>query len=287
MQCVSRGEVVVMRVLYMNSVKATQAVVLGVVLLGRIASGFEVDTMDTTSSATYDALFQLIQVSAQLAQLEEEKAKKIERVDSSQKVNSNFGSSALPAAKIATEDFSKKALQVQKLGDLGGTPFGATSGKSTFGKTDSDSSFKSLTAERNPIAIEPYYDEPNLYAENPEEMNLEQMVEFDRKWNDLEKEMSKLAQKETPFENGDYKAYEKAKTLFQKNDKLIARLDEVDEKFTQNAKELFVKHSWRDMDKVGKRPFERFIERQEAKEVFPYPKGQEPKPEIHRGEKSH
>ena len=75
--------------------------------------------------------------------------------------------------------------------------------------------------------------------------------------------------------------------LFAKHEKLILKLNDFEEGFVQNAKELFTNYSWRDMDKAGKRPYEAFIEKQESKTRFPYPKGKEPKPQIHQEGISH
>lgn len=259
--------------------KGVLALVLSLSLFTKPVLCYELDNFDASSSSTYDALFSLIQFSAQMAQvLPPEKPIK---------VRGEYGALPLPTAKITPGDFSKQALQKQKLGDMGGSPFGSTFGKSTFGKTGSDSTLQGLTAEKIPVPIAPYFDEELPFLENPEEMTKEQLIELDRELDDLQKEMNKIAEKETPYEKEDYKAYEKAKDLFKKNDKYISRLNEFDPKFVDHAKELFVKHSWRDMDKVGKRPYEKFIDRQESKTVFPYPKEQEPKPAIHQGEISH
>ena len=96
-----------------------------------------------------------------------------------------------------------------------------------------------------------------------------------------------LFRSKEPYQEMDYKAYENAKQLFIKHDKMISRINEFEQGFVRNAKELFANYSWRDMDKVGKRPYEKFIESQESKGVFPFPKGQEPKPTTHQGRISH
>jgi len=197
------------------------------------------------------------------------------------------GKLPLPTAKVSAQDFSKLAIQIQKLGDLGGTPYGSNSGKATFGKTGSDLTFQGLVQEREPVSIEPAAPSEDLSLPNQEEMSPEQLLVLNSQLDELEKEMNQLAKKDGPFEKNDYKSYEKAKELFKKNDKLISKLNEFDETFVQNAKELFVKHSWRDMDKVGKRPYERFMDRQDSQKAFPYPTGQEPKPKIHQGGISH
>lgn len=198
-----------------------------------------------------------------------------------------LGKLPLPTAKVSPQDFSKLAIQIQKLGDLGGTPYGSNFGKATFGKTGSDLTFQGLVQEREPVSIEPAAPLEDLSFPNPEEMSPEQLLVLNGQLAELEKEMNQLAKKDGPFEGNDYKSYEKAKELFKKNDKLISKLNEFDESFVQNAKELFVKHSWRDMDKVGKRPYERFMDRQGSERVFPYPRGQEPTPKIHQGGISH
>jgi hypothetical protein len=192
----------------------------------------------------------------------------------------------MPTAKVSEGDFSRLALQNQKVGELGGSPYGATSGKATFGKTDADNSFQGVIKDRAPMPLE-VAKQTGDALQLPEQPTPEQVTAAQERIANLKGEMEQLSFKMGPFSDGDYKAYEKTKELFQKNEKLISRLGEFDEGFVKNAKELYVNHSWRDMDKVGKRAYENFIEREETKTPFPYPKEQEPKPEKHREGISH
>ncbi len=198
-----------------------------------------------------------------------------------------YGNLPLPLAQLSELEFSKKDLQNQKVGEMGGSPYGALSGKSTFGKNGADTSFQNLLENRG-LNGTPETGGGNfnfIDSENP--LTQEQMLEAQTQIAQLQNEMDKLTLKAEPYQETDYKAYESAKELFRKNEKIITRLKEFEEGFVRNAKELFVNFSWRDMDKVGKRPYENFIDKQESKGGFPYPKGQEPKPTIHQGGRSH
>ena len=198
-----------------------------------------------------------------------------------------IGMLPLPIAKVTESNFSKLDLQIQKLGDLGGTPYGVTTGKSTFGKIGSDLSFQGVIQERPPMPIENNIITETEVIDESLEATQEEIIEAQIKRDDLKVEMDKLATKQEPFSESDYRTYEKTKDLFKKNEKTISQMNEFDEGFVKNAKELFVNHSWRDMDKVGKRPYENFIDRKDPKITFPFPKGQEPTPKTHRGGISH
>jgi len=192
----------------------------------------------------------------------------------------------MATAKVTEGDFSRLALQSQKVGELGGSPYGATSGKATFGRTDSDNSFQGVIKDRAPMPVEVLKQSGDA-LQLPEQPTPEQVAAAQERITNLKGEMEQLAFRMGPFSEGDYKAYEKTKEMFQKNEKMISRLGEFDEDFVKNAKELYVNHSWRDMDKLGKRAYENFIEREDTKVIFPSATGQEPKPEKHREGISH
>ena len=67
----------------------------------------------------------------------------------------------------------------------------------------------------------------------------------------------------------------------------LGKINDLDDDFVKNARELYVDHSWQDMDKKGREPFADFIRRNEPKLSFPYPIGKEPKLKTHRGDVSH
>lgn len=199
----------------------------------------------------------------------------------------NQGNLPLPVAQVSASNSIRQELQQQKVGDLGGSPYGQLTGKSTFGKVEDDSSFQNLIQERGTASSAPLIEDGGNLFEGDGPMTQEQILEAENKVALFRDEISKVAFKMEPYQQMDYKAYENAKNLFMKNEKIISRLNDFEEGFVKNAKELFVNYSWRDMDKAGKRPYEAFIERQEARTVFPYPKGQEPKPTTHQGGISH
>lgn len=197
------------------------------------------------------------------------------------------GNLPLPVAQVSSRNFSRKDLQQQKLGDLGGTPYGQLTGKSTFGKVEDDSSFQNLVQDRGTASFGSLNQDGNSSLESDGPMTQEQILEAENKLALFRDEISRVAFKMEPYQQMDYKAYESAKNLFIKHEKMISRLNDFEEGFVKNAKELFVNYSWRDMDKAGKRPYEAFIERQEPRTSFPYPRGQEPKPTTHPGGISH
>lgn len=271
--------------------KAGLISVIGIGLFTQSLKAQELSNWEDSDSPVTQALSILVDFSRELSAYEvsqsvsglKQKALSLEK----SQIGKNVGGLPIPTAKVVPGDFSKLALQNEKLGGLGGTPYGATAGKSTFGKTSSDLSFKSVAQERSPVSIEPLFRDDSESLDDSEQMSPEQMVALNNQLEELEKEMKQISKKEEPYTDSDYKSYERAKELFKKNDKVISKLSDFDDRFIENAKELFVKHSWRDMDKIGKRPYERFIDRQEYKSLFPYPKGQEPKPKIHREGISH
>lgn len=191
----------------------------------------------------------------------------------------------IPTAQLS-ENENLKTLQSQTIGDEGGSPYGPNFGKVTFGKEGADNSLSGLLKDRGSIPVdrvEPAVKTPQV----TEEMTQEQVLEIQESMDGLQEEMNKLAYQQEPFGTPDYKAYESAKELFKKNESLISKVKEFDYNFVKNANDLFVAHSWRDMDKVGKRPYEKFIENSKSKVVFQEPTGPGTKPEIHRAKRSH
>jgi DNA repair exonuclease SbcCD ATPase subunit len=199
----------------------------------------------------------------------------------------SFGNIRLPMAKVVEEDFLNSALQIQKQGDLGGSPFGALVGKSTFGKSSQDQSIQSLIQNRDENLADSPATVENDFVEIYDSLTQEQMIEVQTRLENVRNEMDKLSLKLEPYQETDYKAYENAKQLFKKNEKLISKIPNFEEGFIRNAQELFGSFSWRDQDKVGKLPYEKFIERQERKIVFPDPKEPETTPKTHQGMRSH
>ena len=197
------------------------------------------------------------------------------------------GNLPIPVAQVREPKNSQRDLQKQKWGDLGGTPYGELTGKSTFGNVDEGSSFSNLMQGRGTASAGLVPEDSSNLIGSDGSLTQEQLIEAETKLAQLKDQLSKLAFKMEPFQEMDYKSYESAKQLFMKHDKLISRINDFEEGFVRNARELFVNYSWRDMDKVGKRPYEKFIENQESKKVFPFPKGQEPKPTTHQGRISH
>ncbi len=204
------------------------------------------------------------------------------------KVNTEQGNLPLPIAEVAASKKNNESLQSQIKENLGGSPYGAYAGKTSFGNTESDSSFQdfidtndSAFSYANPIDNNWEIDDSNI------EKTQEQIIKEETETQIVKEQMDKLTFKLPPFSSTDYRTYEQAKLLFKDNQKIMNRMPGFEEGFVKNAKELFVAHSWRDQDKTGKKPFEKFIEQQEPKLSFPYPKGQEPTPTTHQGKRSH
>ncbi len=218
----------------------------------------------------------------------DEDGKSISSRDLEIKVNPELGNLPLPIAEVATSKKFNDSLQSQIKETLGGSPYGAYAGKTSFGNTESDSSFQDFIDNNdnafsfaNPIDNNWEIDDSNI------EKTQEQIIKEETETQIVKEQMDKLTFKLPPFASTDYRTYEQAKLLFKDNQKIITRMPGFEEGFVKNAKELFVAHSWRDQDKTGKKPFEKFIEQQEPKLSFPYPKGQEPTPTTHQGKRSH
>jgi hypothetical protein len=190
------------------------------------------------------------------------------------------GNLPLAIAQVVPPNFLKKRLQSQAVGELGGSPYGPNSGKTTFGKDSQESSLQSLMAARSLSSQVTTVTEAVL-GNTPDNLNLEATEEKQNKIIQLKNQMDQLSFKLEPFSQSDYKSYEKAKELFKVNEKEISKLDHFDESFVQNARELFFNHSWRDKDKEGKKPYEAFIDAQEPKLIFPFPTEQVTKPQKH------
>lgn len=199
----------------------------------------------------------------------------------------SLGNIALPIAKVVEGDFSMSGLQKQKWGDLGGSPFGSLVGKSTFGESSQDQSIQNLIQNGGEDSFLSVFPDEGDPVEISESLTQEQMLEAQTREQNVRNEMDKLTFKIEPFQETNYKAYENAKELFKKNEKLISKISDFEEGFIRNAQELFVNFSWRDQDKVGKMPYEKFIERQERQLLFPDPTMQATTPKTHQGKKSH
>ncbi|MSP19825.1 MAG: hypothetical protein EXR74_09685 [Bdellovibrionales bacterium] len=204
------------------------------------------------------------------------------------KANAGFGNLPLPIAEVAGIKKFNNSLQSQIKETLGGSPYGAYAGKTSFGNTEPDSSFQDfIDNDGNPSYPSNLPDNDWTIDDSKIERTQEQIIKEETESKIVKEQMDKLTLKLSPFANIDYRTYEQAKLLFKDNHKIINRMPGFEEGFVKNAKELFVAHSWRDQDKKGKKPFEKFIEQQEPKLAFPYPKGQEPTPTIHQGKRSH